>query len=93
MELALLLFLFLFNLVALAASPAEWRSRMIYQVLTDRFAQTDGSTTAPCNAGDGVYCGGTWQGIINRLDYIQDMGFTAVLQSQALTSELPAHLL
>jgi hypothetical protein len=25
-----------------------------------------------------VYCGGSWQGIVDKLDYIQDMGFTAV---------------
>lgn len=69
----------------LALSPAGWRSQSIYQVLTDRFARTDGSTTAACNSGDQVYCGGTWQGIINKLDYIQGMGFTAV-------SILPLHI-
>ena len=63
---------------ALALSPAEWRSQSIYQVLTDRFAMTNGSTTATCNTGDQIYCGGTWQGIIDKLDYIQGMGFTAV---------------
>lgn len=63
---------------AAALSPAQWRSQSIYQVLTDRFARTDGSTTATCNTGDQTYCGGTWQGIINKLDYIQNMGFTAV---------------
>jgi alpha-amylase len=63
---------------AAALSPAEWRSQSIYQVLTDRFARTDGSTTATCNTGDQVHCGGSWKGIINKLDYIQDMGFTAV---------------
>lgn len=47
-------------------------------VLTDRFARTDGSTTAACNTGSQIYCGGTRQGIINHLDYIQNMGFTAV---------------
>lgn len=57
-------------------SPAEWRAQSIYQVMTDRFARTDGSTIASCNLGD--YCGGTWEGLINHLDYIQDMGFTAV---------------
>ena len=57
-------------------SPSGWRSQSIYQVVTDRFARTDGSTTAPCDLGD--YCGGTWQGLINHLDYIQNMGFTAV---------------
>ncbi|KAH8820547.1 glycoside hydrolase family 13 protein [Xylogone sp. PMI_703] len=61
-----------------ALSPAGWRSQSIYQVMTDRFALTSGSTTQPCNTGDQVYCGGTWQGLINKLDYIQNMGFTAV---------------
>ncbi|KAF3768930.1 glycoside hydrolase family 13 /Carbohydrate-binding module family 20 [Cryphonectria parasitica EP155] len=59
-------------------SPAEWRSQSIYQVMTDRFARTDLSTTATCDASDGIYCGGTWEGLISKLDYIQDMGFTAV---------------
>ncbi|KAH7413339.1 alpha-amylase [Cadophora sp. MPI-SDFR-AT-0126] len=61
-----------------ALSAAQWRSQSIYQVITDRFARTDGSTTATCNTGDGIYCGGSWRGIINKLDYIQNMGFTAI---------------
>ncbi|KAK4235791.1 hypothetical protein C8A03DRAFT_46130 [Achaetomium macrosporum] len=63
---------------AAALSGAEWRRQSIYQVVTDRFARTDLSTTAPCSPGDGVYCSGTWQGLISKLDYIQGMGFTAV---------------
>ena len=66
-------------LSALAASSDGWRSRSIYQVVVDRFAQTGGSTTAQCNTGDQIYCGGTWQGLINKLDYIKNMGFTAVI--------------
>ncbi|KAL2154139.1 hypothetical protein VTH82DRAFT_2815 [Thermothelomyces myriococcoides] len=61
-----------------ALSAAEWRKQSIYQVVTDRFARTDLSTTAPCNTADQVYCGGTWKGLISKLDYIQGMGFTAV---------------
>jgi alpha-amylase len=57
-------------------SPSGWRAQSIYQVMTDRFARTDGSTTASCDLSD--YCGGTWQGLINHLDYIQNMGSTAV---------------
>jgi alpha-amylase len=64
-----------------ALTPAQWRSQSIYQVLTDRFALTDGSTTSACDAADGIYCGGSFQGIINNLAYIQDMGFTAVRPS------------
>ncbi|KAL4803699.1 glycoside hydrolase superfamily [Aspergillus unguis] len=63
---------------ALAATPADWRSQSIYFLLTDRFARTDNSTTADCNTSAGRYCGGSWQGIINQLDYIQGMGFTAI---------------
>ena len=61
-----------------AAGPGakEWASRSIYQVMTDRFAKSDGSSEK-C---DDImkYCGGTWTGLINKLDYIQDMGFTAI---------------
>ncbi|KAL9104589.1 MAG: hypothetical protein Q9163_000454 [Psora crenata] len=61
-----------------AATAAEWRTRSVYQLLTDRFARTDGSTTASCPDGFSGYCGGTWRGIIDHLDYIQGMGFDAV---------------
>lgn len=63
---------------ALSANATQWRSQTIYQVLTDRFGRTDNSTTAPCDTGSKPYCGGSWCGIINHLDYVQDMGFTAV---------------
>ena len=59
-----------------AANITEWKSQAIYQVMIDRFARTDGSTTADCDLSK--FCGGTWKGLINHLDYIQDMGFTAV---------------
>ena len=36
----------------------EWKSRTIYQILTDRFWRTDGSTQ-PC-ADISKYCGGTF---------------------------------
>ncbi|WEW58934.1 alpha-amylase [Emydomyces testavorans] len=66
---------------ALAENANDWKSRSIYQVFTDRFARTDGSTTAPCNPKDAITCSGTWRGIINHLDYIQGMGFDAVMIS------------
>lgn len=63
---------------ATSLTPAGWRSQSIYQVMTDRFARTDLSTTAACDSSQGVYCGGTWKGLISKLDYIQGMGFTAI---------------
>lgn len=66
-----------------AATPQEWRNRTIYQVFTDRFATDQSATTVEpstklCPSGFQGYCGGTWQGIISKLDYIQGMGFTAI---------------
>ena len=52
----------------------EWKTRSIYQILTDRFART--SSTGSCTLSQ--YCGGNYQGIINHLDYIQGMGFNAI---------------
>ena len=64
-------------LPAFAASAADWQSRSIYQLVTDRFATSDGSSPT-CNTSDRKYCGGTWKGIVNKLDYIQNMGFDAI---------------
>lgn len=65
------------NLALGQHSAEEWKSRTIYQLLTDRFAKPDGSGGGGCaNLGD--YCGGTFQGILKRLDYIQNMGFDAI---------------
>lgn len=44
----------LFGQVVNALSAAEWRSQSIYFLLTDRFARTDGSTSAPCDLGQRV---------------------------------------
>lgn len=59
-----------------AADKEAWRSRAVYQVLTDRFAK-DGAGGGAC--GDlSNYCGGTWKGIENHLDYIEGLGFDAI---------------
>ncbi|KIO25152.1 glycoside hydrolase family 13 protein [Tulasnella calospora MUT 4182] len=69
-----------FPSLAAAATADEWRSRSIYQLITDRFALPSGSSIDPktCNPAQAKFCGGTWQGIMQHLDYIQGMGFTAI---------------
>lgn len=62
---------------SLAKSSEEWRDRIIYQVITDRFA-VDSDNTPDCSFDDSSYCGGTWSGIRSKLDYIQGMGFNAI---------------
>lgn len=63
-------------LSALAATADYWRSRQIYQVLTDRFARSDDSRDACADVSK--YCGGTFVGLKNKLDYIASMGFDAI---------------
>lgn len=74
--LTLLLTLTVLSPVTFAKTAEEWKTRSVYQIITDRFARTDGST-AKCDD-LGKYCGGTFKGIQNNLDYIQGMGFDAI---------------
>ncbi|RAL13909.1 alpha-amylase [Aspergillus homomorphus CBS 101889] len=66
-----------------AASRDQWLGRSVYQIVTDRFARSDNSTSAACDPAQGNYCGGSFQGIIYKLDYIQDLGFDAIWISPA----------
>ena len=63
----------------------EWRSRTIYQLLTDRFASTDDKIKDCLYLNN--YCGGTFKGIIQHLDYIAGMGFDAIWISPPLKNK------
>jgi alpha-amylase len=79
MKLTLAIFFTTTSLLLLGAfskTAEEWKSRSVYQLLTDRFARTNGDETPCDNLND--YCGGTFKGIQNNLDYIQGMGFDAI---------------
>jgi len=71
-------------LCCLAGTPDQWKSRTIYQILTDRFSPTTDRTSGCGNVGN--YCGGTFQGIINHLSYIQAMGFDAIWISPVIVN-------
>jgi len=74
--LLILFFSLLILTTTFSKTAEEWKSRSVYQIITDRFARTNGDST-PCeNLGN--YCGGTFKGIQNNLDYIQGMGFDAI---------------
>jgi len=70
----LLLSLFIFS--SWSRTAEEWKTRSIYQIVTDRFATSDGSTPECTDLLN--YCGGTFKGIERNLDYIQGMGFNAI---------------
>eukprot|EP00128_Syssomonas_multiformis_P010739 Colp12_sorted_trinity150504_noHs@17178 len=80
----LLVLLGVISNVALARTAQEFKTRTIYQILTDRFAKTDGSGNGCSNLS--TYCGGTFKGIQNKLDYIAGMGFNAIWISPVVES-------
>ncbi|KYQ93843.1 putative alpha-amylase [Tieghemostelium lacteum] len=79
-----LLFFILVVSLCRGGTPDDWSQRTIYQLLTDRFSQTINEST-PCANLSG-YCGGTFEGVANHLDYIQSMGFDAIWISPVVTN-------
>jgi len=57
----------------------DWRDEVIYQIFVDRFANGDVNNDFNVNpyAAAG-YHGGDWQGVIDRLDYLERLGITAL---------------
>ncbi len=63
----------------LTSNVTDWRDEVIYQVLVDRFANGDPNNDYRVNPYSmASYHGGDWQGIIDHLDYLQDLGVTAL---------------
>ena len=55
----------------------------IYHLLIDRF--NGGWQTPPASVNE--FCGGTLQGVIDKLDYIKDLGFNAIMLSPIYKSQ------
>ena len=74
--------------VAAAADTQAWKSRSIYFALTDRVA-IDGQGGGNACGNLGEYCGGTFEGLQSKLDYIKGMGFDAIWITPVVASKLP----
>ena len=84
-----LLFIFLFILKSLSCdkhTKEQWKSRSIYQIVTDRFAKSGVDSKIKCDDLT-KYCGGTFKGIQEKLDYIRGMGFDAIWISPPLKNK------
>jgi glycosidase len=59
---------------------ADWQSGLMYFAFVDRFADGDPSrnTAEGATAALGDYLGGDWQGVIDHLDDLDDLGVTAL---------------
>ena len=57
----------------------DWRDEIIYQIVVDRFEDGDVSNNFNVDLyKEAAYHGGDWQGVIDRLDYIETLGVTAL---------------
>jgi alpha-amylase len=65
--------------VALATHVDDWRDEVIYQVLVDRFDNGDVGNDFLVNNDDlARYQGGDWQGLMDRMGYLQELGVTTL---------------
>jgi len=77
-------FSFLVLIAISTLNAADWSNERIYFILIDRFE--NGDTTNDIQTDSGIdygivnskYNGGDIQGLIDKLDYIKDLGFTAI---------------
>jgi alpha-amylase len=65
-----------------------WQDEMIYFIMVDRFYNGDNSNDYEVNINDPkAYHGGDFKGITEKLDYIKDLGFTAILLTPIVKNE------
>ena len=63
----------------IATHVGDWRDEVIYQVLVDRFANGDINNDYKVRPGYlARFQGGDWQGLIDHLDYIKELGVTTL---------------
>jgi alpha-amylase len=61
------------------SNVSDWRDEVIYQLLTDRFANGDRSNDYNVDLSDLTrYHGGDWQGIMDKLWYLEELGVTTL---------------
>ena len=66
----------------------QWKDEVIYSLMVDRFNNGDTKNDFEVNLNDlHSYQGGDFKGIVDRLDWIKEMGFTAIQLSPVFENE------
>ncbi|MFB6465285.1 alpha-amylase family glycosyl hydrolase [Cytobacillus sp. Hz8] len=66
----------------------DWQDETIYYISVDRFNNSDQTNDFNVNTKDPAkYHGGDFQGVIDQLDYLHDMGFTTINLSPIFESK------
>ena len=65
--------------IPLATHVEDWRDEVVYQLMTDRFANGDrGNDFRVDSTSLGHYQGGDYRGVISKLGYLQELGVTTL---------------
>lgn len=73
---------------ALEKEERLWQDETIYYILVDRFLNGDESNDYEVDLQNSdAYYGGDFIGIINKLDYLKDMGFTTIALSSIFDND------
>ncbi|MCX8046854.1 MAG: alpha-amylase family glycosyl hydrolase, partial [Anoxybacillus gonensis] len=87
---ALLIFVLLLSVTTPASAKTErrWQDERIYFIMVDRFNNGNPKNDYEVDVHDPkAYHGGDLQGIIDKLDYIKEMGFTAIWLTPIFANE------
>jgi len=81
LSIILIPFLFIYALPAGAADPNDrkWQDESVYFLMVDRYSNGNTDNDYHVDSLDpDAFHGGDFEGVIGKLDYIKDMGFTAI---------------
>jgi len=71
------------------SSPIDWRDQVIYFLMVDRFNKpNDNRYPLPFEEKTNAQLGGTIKGITEQIDYIQELGATAIWVSPVLRNTI-----
>ncbi len=69
-----------------------WTDEVIYSIMTDRFVNGDKTNDQGCDPKDPEkFHGGDWQGIINKLDDLKNLGATTIWMSPVYENDRGVH--
>ncbi len=66
---------------------AQWHHDVVYYIMVDRFATSEGDGSVPRLSNGAAFHSGSLEGIINKLDYLKELGVTAILLNPVTESD------
>ncbi|MGE6378832.1 alpha-amylase family glycosyl hydrolase [Peribacillus muralis] len=83
--------LLLFYAIPVGAAEKEqrtWTDEIVYSLMVDRFFDGNTKNNGDANVNDpSAFNGGDFEGVTKKLNYLKDMGFTAIILSPVFANE------